>query len=152
MAAALIEQGESYRETAKAIGVSKDTVRHWIRQGSIAEADPTLVDAARRSLSSLLLSAIISTLDRYDPADMTNYQRIVGSSILVDKLTRLMDGAGPSLVNLNLGDAKPIHIQIQDQIDLHREELVRRATEGKLAIEEGDGEEPGGDSGGDSGS
>ncbi len=142
MAGALLEIGETPHETAKALGITRNTLHRWLRAGEVLEAPPHLVEANRRSLAPILLVKFLQAANELTEEKLkkcSGAQLGILMGIFSDKIERVLGRGDISSVNINIGDVKPIDEQIRDQLVIHRAELAKRI--GDL--------EPGGDPPGD---
>ena len=150
MAGALLSQGETKADTARALGIKEETLHYWLRHGKVLEAPPDLVEANRRAMATVFLSKFMEIANQLTEAKIKNCsaaQLGVLLGIFSDKINQVLGKGEQPLVNINLGDTLPIDQQIERQLDKHREELAKRARELETTLgAPGDGGTPPGNS------
>jgi len=129
MAQAMLEAGDGVPTVAKAVGIHKETVYRWIKEGSILEQPKALVEGAKNAMGSVLIAKWMEIANKLTDARLealNGYQLGVMLGIVTDKIAKVFGEDIAPLVNIDLTSKTPVDKQVSDQIFLFQQELARR--------------------------
>ena len=129
MAQAMLEAGDGVPTVAKAIGIHKETVYRWIKEGSILEQPKALVEGAKNAMGGVLIAKWMEVANKLTDQRLealNGYQLGVMLGILTDKIAKVFGEDIAPLVNIDLTSATPVDKQVSDQVFQFQQELARR--------------------------
>lgn len=141
--AAMDASGESPTSIARQLGIDRKQVYRWLEAGEQNQVPEKLIEAAKKGISTILVSKFLevaSYLTDDKLKKLSGAQLVVCMGILADKVAKMGGEDEPQggVVNINVNDPKPVHVQIEEQITAFQAELARRHAGTRTAVRSGD--------------